>query len=168
MAAEPRTAAMHLSSIIRPDAIIVPLSATKRDGAITELSQALVVAGACSSAQGSDAAKLALKREKRGSTGFGHGVAVPHARLPWEHAPIAAFGIASEGIDFKALDREPVRAVFLLLTPEGQPDAHVAAMESIFAAIGNASFRRFLHQAKDAAAVMDLVTELESGAIRAG
>ncbi len=159
---------MQLSSIIRPDAIVVPLCAKKRDDAITELAKALVLAGGCSPLQGDDAAKLALKREKRGSTGFGHGVAVPHARLPWEHAPLAAFGLAPEGIDFKALDREPVRAIFFLVTPEGNPDAHVAAMESIFAAIGNSPFRRFLHQAKDAASVVDLVTELESGSIHAG
>lgn len=159
---------MQLSSIIEADAILIPLQSKKRDDAIGELADALTACRALDKTQSADARSLALKREKRGSTGFGHGVAVPHARLPWERKPLAAFGLAPAGIDFKALDREPVRAVFFLVTPEGNPDLHVAAMEAIFGALGNERFRKFLHQVDSSTQLRELIGDLEAGTIRAG
>ncbi|MDA0802366.1 MAG: PTS sugar transporter subunit IIA [Planctomycetota bacterium] len=160
-----RTAAMQLSSILIQRAVIVPLQSSKRDDAIQELASALAAAGACTDAEAADAVKFALKRERRGSTGFGHGIAVPHARLPWDKSPIAAFGLTVAGIDFKSLDREPVRGVFFMVTPEPKPDLHVEAMELIFSAFGHAQFRRFLLSATSPTAVTDLVAEYEAGAI---
>ena len=79
-----------------------------------------------------DFIKAIVKREKRGSTGFGHGVAVPHVK----HAAISkmavAVAVSRAGIEFNALDKQPVYSVFLLLSPEDQPEEHLKAMEVVF------------------------------------
>ena len=63
-------------------------------------------------------ATLILKREELGSTGVGNGVALPHARLTGIKAPFGMLARLRRGIDFEAIDGQPVDIVFLLLLPE--------------------------------------------------
>ncbi|MFM7808491.1 MAG: PTS sugar transporter subunit IIA, partial [Planctomycetota bacterium] len=65
------------------------------------------------------------------------------------------------GIDFNALDRQPVHAVFLLLSPEEQPEAHIDAMETLFA-LNEERFRKFLKQARTVADVVTLLEEADA------
>jgi PTS system nitrogen regulatory IIA component len=65
-------------------------------------------------------AKL-LDREEKGSTGFGRGVAVPHAKHEGVGKLIAAIGLSDRGVDFASLDKQPVFSVFLLLSPRTSP-----------------------------------------------
>ena len=158
---------MKLHQIIHTEAIVVPLTAGKREAAITELAEALTAAGALTAAECDAAVKAAIKREKRGSTGFGNGIAVPHAKIPGDRPPMAAVGICPAGMDFKSLDRQPVHAIFFLASPEGRPDDHVAAMEAIFSALSNAQFRKFLMQVRDRDEMIELLAEMDAGAVRA-
>jgi mannitol/fructose-specific phosphotransferase system IIA component (Ntr-type) len=74
-----------------------------------------------------------------------------------------AVGISRAGIDFNALDRQPVHAIFLLLSPEDRPEEHLDAMEALFGHLGQDRFRRFLRQAKDVADVVALLEEADAG-----
>ncbi|HRD50104.1 MAG: PTS sugar transporter subunit IIA [Candidatus Competibacter sp.] len=66
-----------------------------------------------------------IGRERLGSTGLGHGVALPHGRFnPIQHA-IGAFIKIRKGVDFDAIDREPVDLVFGLLVPDHYTDEHL-------------------------------------------
>jgi mannitol/fructose-specific phosphotransferase system IIA component (Ntr-type) len=103
-----------------------------------------------------------VKREKKGSTGFGHGVAVPHVKTTEVTRCVAAIGLHTGGIDFNALDRQPVHAVFLLLSPEEQPEAHLDAMESLFGTLSQEQFRKFLKQARTVADVVTLLEEADA------
>tara|TARA_B100001750_G_C15387495_1_gene535706 strand:+ start:183 stop:653 length:471 start_codon:yes stop_codon:yes gene_type:complete len=153
---------MKLMDIVVEEAIIPKLTATKRDGVIAELVAALVVAGCVAEEQQEDFTKAIIRRENKGSTGFGHGVAVPHIK----HADIKemriAIGNSPEGIDFKSLDREPVYSIMLLLSPEDQPENHLDAMEAIFSSLSQDTFRRFLRQASSADEVLTLLTETDT------
>jgi nitrogen PTS system EIIA component len=60
-----------------------------------------------------------IKREELGSTGVGNGVALPHARLQGLTTPFGVFARLRHGIDFEAIDSQPVNIVFLLLLPDG-------------------------------------------------
>ena len=148
--------------IIVKDAIIPELKATNRDGVITEMVDALVKSGCASEDQCEEFTKAIIRRENKGSTGFGHGVAVPHVK----HADIKtmhiAIGNSSEGVDFKALDREPVYSIVLLLSPEDQPENHLDAMEAIFSSLSQDTFRRFLRQANSSEDVLTLLTETDN------
>lgn len=153
---------MKLMYIVVTEAIIPELKATNRDGVITEMIEALVAANCVTEEQKDDFTKAIIRRENKGSTGFGHGVAVPHVK----HADIKemqiAIGNSPEGIDFKALDREPVYSVVLLLSPEDQPENHLDAMEAIFSSLSQDTFRRFLRQATSAEEVLTLLTETDN------
>lgn len=74
--------------------------------------------------------KLA-EREELGSTGIGHGVAIPHCKIPKLTEAVLAIGIAAEAIDFGALDQQPVRLFFVVLSPEGAPAVHLQVLSAI-------------------------------------
>lgn len=156
---------MKLRSLICETAIIVPLQGATRDAVVAELIDALLAAGAAPGGGREEMLKAVIKREKKGSTGFGHGVAVPHVRLPGATRATAAIGVSHAGVDFKALDRAPVHGIFLLVSPEKDPTAHLDAMETLFAGLGNDRFRRFLRQARGPADVLTLLEDADEGAL---
>ena len=71
------------------------------------------------------------EREKLGSTGFGRGVAIPHARMPNLTKPVAAFLRLATPVAFDAADDMPVDLVFGLLSPEQAGAAHLHALAAI-------------------------------------
>ena len=152
---------MKLMEIVNKDAIIPELKATNRDEVISELVDSLVTAHKVTEEQRDEFVKAIIRRENKGSTGFGHGVAVPHVK----HADIKtmqiAIGNSPDGVDFKALDREPVYSIVLLLSPEDQPEKHLDAMEAIFSNLSQDTFRRFLRQATTSEEVLTLLNETD-------
>jgi PTS system fructose-specific IIA component/PTS system nitrogen regulatory IIA component len=73
-----------------------------------------------------------------------------------------AIGNSAGGVDFKALDREPVYSIVLLLSPEDKPENHLDAMEAIFSSLSQDTFRRFLRQANTSDDVLTLLTETDN------
>jgi len=71
------------------------------------------------------------EREKLGSTGFGRGVAIPHARIPDLGRPVAVFLRLDTPVAFDAADGMPVDMVFGLLSPEAAGAAHLHALAAI-------------------------------------
>ena len=155
---------MKLLDIVVKKAIIPDLAATGRDGAIAEIVDALVNAGAIGPELPDEFVKEIIKREKRGSTGFGHGVAVPHVKHRAISKMAIGIGISQAGVEFNALDRQPVYAIFLLLSPEDKPEDHLDAMEAIFGNLSQETFRRFLRQARSVDEVWMLLEETDAKA----
>ncbi|MCZ6735806.1 MAG: PTS sugar transporter subunit IIA [Planctomycetota bacterium] len=155
---------MKLFDIVVKKAIIPNLAATERDSAIAEAIDALVSAGALSPELRDDFIKAVVKRENRGSTGFGHGVAVPHVKHPAISKMAVAIAVSQSGVEFNALDRQPVYSIFLLLSPEDQPEEHLDAMEAIFGNLSHETFRRFLRQAETTDEVLTLLNEADAKA----
>lgn len=71
------------------------------------------------------------EREELGSTGFGRRIAIPHARIPGLHRPVAAFMRLESPVEFDAADGIPVSLVFGLLSPEGAGATHLHALVAI-------------------------------------
>ena len=155
---------MKLLDIVVEDAILPKLNAGERDEAIAEVIDALVAAGAVSPELRDEFVKAIVKREKRGSTGFGHGVAVPHVKHPAITRMVVAIAISPNGVEFNALDKQPVYSIFLLLSPEDKPEDHLDAMEAIFGNLSQETFRRFLRQARDVQDVLTLLEEADAKA----
>jgi PTS system fructose-specific IIA component/PTS system nitrogen regulatory IIA component len=155
---------MKLLDIVIEKAILPDLKAAQRDEAIAEVIDMLVNAGALGPKLRDEFVKAIIKREKRGSTGFGHGVAVPHVKHPAIAKMAVAIAISKSGIDFNALDKQPVFSIFLLLSPEDKPEDHLDAMEAIFGNLSQDTFRRFLRQACSVSDVMTLLEEADSRA----
>ena len=155
---------MKLGDFIVKDSSVLDLKAKSRDGAIRELVEALAAAGALDVADVDTICKAILDRERHGSTGFGKGVAVPHAKHPAVKKRVATIGRSTEGIDFCSLDEAPVYTVVLLLSPPETPELHLEAMEIIFRHLQQDSFRRFLRQAATRQETMDLIAEVDQTA----
>ena len=153
---------MKLLDIVIKEAIIPSLAATQRDDAVTELIDAIVKVGALSPELRDEFVKAIIKREKRGSTGFGHGVAVPHVKHQAISKMAVAIGVSEPGVEFNALDQKPVYSIFLLLSPEDQPEEHLDAMEAIFGNLSQETFRRFLRQVKTTEHVLTLLEEADA------
>ncbi|MEM7625657.1 MAG: PTS sugar transporter subunit IIA [Planctomycetota bacterium] len=156
---------MKLSDFVVNDAILPQLQSAQRDDVVAELVDALIEAGAAPADLRDTLIDEILKREKNGSTGFGKGVAIPHVKHEQIAKVAAAIGISQAGVDYNALDKQPVYSIFMLLSPADQPDQHLHAMENIFANLQNDTFRSFLRQADNHEAVVTLLEEADSQTI---
>jgi fructose-specific phosphotransferase system IIA component len=156
---------MKLREIVVEKAIVPNLAATKLEEAIHELLDALVASGRVSKDMRDTFAKAILAREKKGSTGLNHGVAIPHTKTTSVKSPLVAVGVSRNGVDFNALDKQPVHSIFLMLSPEENPTLHVDAMKAIFTQLNKDQFRRFLRQATTVEAVMRLLDEADAGTV---
>ncbi|MEL6496909.1 MAG: PTS sugar transporter subunit IIA [Planctomycetota bacterium] len=153
---------MKLSELVHEAAISTALTSTQRDDVIAEMVDLLIASGAAEASSRDDLIKRVLDREQKGSTGFGRGVAVPHVKHTGVEKMTAAVGLSPTGIDFNALDRQPVYSVFLLLSPEDRPEEHLQAMEAIFKQLSKEIFRRFLRQAGSVEEVRTLLSDADN------
>ena len=157
---------MKLREIVVEEALIPNLQSEKREDVVKELIGSLVTAGAIDDDLREEFTKAVLTRERKGSTGFGHGVAVPHVKSPKVDKILVTIGVSETGIDFNALDKQPVYSLFLLLSPEDRPEEHLDAMEAIFANLSQEQFRKFLKQASSAEEILTLLDEADTSQVR--
>jgi mannitol/fructose-specific phosphotransferase system IIA component (Ntr-type) len=154
---------MKLQDFIVQESILADLAGADRDSVIREMVASLAAHGALPAAAVDDVVAALLKREDIGSTGFGKGVAVPHAKHPAVKRMAGTVGRSAAGIDFGALDHQPVYSVVLLLSPEAQPQQHLQAMNTIFSNLQKDMFRRFLRQCATREAICELLQEADQG-----
>src|SRR5437868_13326598 len=154
---------MKLKEFIVAEAIVPELKASDRDGVIRELVQSLSEAGAMPADAVDEVVAALSKREQNGSTGFGKGVAVPHVKHAKVKKMAGTVGRSVNGIDFAALDHQPVYSVFLLLSPDNQPQQHLQAMNIVFSNLQTDTFLRFLRQSTSREAIVDLLDEADQG-----
>ena len=152
---------LKLSTLISPGAIIPKLTSSDRNGVVTELVDALITSGAADPKLRQELLNRVLERENRGSTGFGKGIAVPHVKHKSVGGMAAAIGLSPTGVEFAALDKQPVYSFFLLLSPEDRPEEHLQAMELIFKNLSKETFRRFLRQSHTVDEVRALLDEAD-------
>ena len=100
------------------------------------------------------------EREKLGSTGFGRGVAIPHARLPDLGRPVAAFLRLETPVGFAAADDMPVDMVFGLLSPENAGAAHLHALAAISRLMRDERMHAALAQAPSDEALYGLLSNV--------
>jgi nitrogen PTS system EIIA component len=155
---------MKLSDFVVREAILVDLQATSKEAAIREIVGSLATAGRLDAADTDGVARAILNREELGSTGIGQGVAVPHTRHPKADKLIGTVAISRRGVDFAALDGEPVDIFFLLVSPPNQPGDHLRALENISRHLKDDKFVSFLRQAKTREQVIEILDEADQGA----
>ena len=144
-------------------ATIPEFQSSTRDGAIEELVSSLDKAGCLVNCNVKVITRAVIKRENEASTGMGKGVAVPHVKHKSVKNVVAAIGQCSTGIDFSALDKQPVYSVILLISPVNESDRHLQAMENIFRNLQYEKFRSFLRQCRTAEQIEDLLREVDEG-----
>ena len=155
---------VKLCEFISKEAIVPELSAKDRNGVVRELVESLAKVGAVAENLGEDLIAEVIKREMNGSTGFGKGVAVPHAKHSKLKKMVGTIGRSTAGVDFASLDKQPVYSFVLLLSPIADPEKHLAAMNIVFSNLQVDMFRKFLRQADTQQKIWDLLEEADQAA----
>ncbi|MCX5783949.1 MAG: CNNM domain-containing protein [Elusimicrobia bacterium] len=105
---------------------------------------------------------LLVKREKSFSCALGHGTAFPHARAPKLSQTLVTFGRSQEGLDFSCMDNEPVKLMFLILTPLQEPTAQLRVLSLLAGVVSNYAIKKQLLSAKSAQEILEILTAYEN------
>ena len=150
---------MDLADILSRDQIVTDLQASDRWQAIDELIQNLVAGGKIKPEHRDAISAVVKKRETSMSTGIGFGIGIPHASTDLIHEVVGAFGRSKKGVNFDALDNQPVNLVMLFLVPQGQFQKHLHTLANIAKILHKAEFRQALEQALDADAMLKIIKD---------
>jgi PTS system fructose-specific IIA component/PTS system nitrogen regulatory IIA component len=133
---------MQMTSFLMRAAVLPSLTATSRDEAIAEMVKVLEAAGAFEAASSNDIVAAVLRREQLGSTGIGRGVAIPHSRHSAVSRLVGGMALCRrpEGIEFNAIDGEPVHVLILLISPQDQPGHHLRALDCVVQTLKDDAF----------------------------
>lgn len=119
---------MALADLLQQDAIIPALKVNSKKQLLQELA---AKASRITGVPEREVFDVILQRERLGSTGVGHGIAIPHGKLSSISTITGVFARLETPVDFEALDDQPVDLVFLLLAPEGAGADHLKALSRI-------------------------------------
>ncbi len=119
---------MALADLLQQDAIIPALKVNSKKQLLQELA---AKASRITGVPEREVFDVILQRERLGSTGVGHGIAIPHGKLSSISTITGVFVRLETPVDFEALDDQPVDLVFLLLAPEGAGADHLKALSRI-------------------------------------
>ncbi len=165
---------MNLADILQKDQIVPDLKASNRWEAIEELISTLVSCGKIRPEDREQITAVVKARDNKMSTGIGFGVGIPHASTDLISEVIGAFGRSrkkvsaaeaaargwsetAKGINFDALDNQPVNLVMLFLVPQGQFQKHLHTLASIAKRLHNKDFRQALEEADDAETMLRVI-----------
>src|SRR5271157_2571620 len=150
---------MDLGDILSREQIIPDLRATNRWEAIDELINNLVATGKILPEHHEAIAAVVKKRESSMSTGIGFGIGIPHASTDLISEVVGALGRSKKGVNFDALDNQPVNLVMLFLVPQGQFQKHLHTLANIAKLLHKADFREALEKSPDADAMLAVIRE---------
>ena len=152
---------MNLLDFLVVEATIDDLTARDKVGAIREMVARLVEVGVLKKEQAKSVTEALMTRESLGSTGIGKGVAVPHAKCRSVEKLTGLVALSRSGVDFAAIDGEPVHVFFLVLSGREQSVEHLRALERIAVVLRDGNFSQFLKRAADHDEIAELLAEAD-------
>ena len=117
-----------LSEFLVPEACLPAIGSCTKEEAVLQMVEALIAAGAVTGITCDEIMELLWKRESLGTTGVGHHVAVPHIKHPKVDRLVGCLAHSVDGIDYGALDDEPVHLLMLYLIPADRPNEAFRAL----------------------------------------
>ncbi len=149
----------RLASILPAAQVLVSVDATSKKRAFEEAGLLFENLHGLSRALVTDSL---FARERLGSTGLGHGVAIPHGRIKGMKAPMAAVVQLAEPIGFDAPDEQPVKLLIFLLVPEAATQKHLEILSEIAELLSDAPLREKMKSSADAAVLHELIATWQS------
>ena len=144
----------RLAAILPVEQVLVGVDATSKKRAFEEAGLLFESLHGLSRALVTDSL---FARERLGSTGLGHGVAIPHGRIKGLKSPMAAVFQLAQAIGFDAPDEQPVKLLIFLLVPEAATQKHLEILSEIAELLSNASLRDTMINSASAAALHGLI-----------
>ncbi len=168
---------MRLTNFLVRDAIIPNLAASStgvdphdaaataaiKQQVISEMVASLRSAGYFRDDDLSDIVRAVMRREQLGTTGIGHGIAIPHSRHPSVDRLIGTLALARDGLPFESLDGEPVYVFVLLVSPQERPGDHLRALEAVVRTMRDEEFVRRLRSGKTREEIWNLLETAAPG-----
>lgn len=144
---------MNMADLISKDSILVNVKSKSKKNVLETISDNLANGN---SGQKDTIFDKLYEREKLGTTAFGQGIAIPHARIPQIESPKILFMKLSEGIDFDALDKKKVDLIFSLIVPDTKDDFHLEILSKVAALVDNKIFVQRIRDLSDKKEILDL------------
>lgn len=154
---------MKLIEILSPDVIKIGLTALEKNECFEELIDLLYDAKKITDKE--RALKAIHAREDMRSTGIGKGVAVPHGKDESIKTIVAAAGTSKDGIEFDAIDGQPVHLVFLVLAENNNPGPHLQTLSEIATCLNVPGLQQKLVNAKTPQEFMSILAQLDTEAL---
>ena len=149
----------RLATILPAAQVLVQIDATSKKRAFEEAGLLFEHLHGLSRALVTDSL---FSRERLGSTGLGHGVAIPHGRIKGLKAPMAAVLQLANAIGFDAPDERPVSLLIFLLVPEAATQKHLEILSEIAEMLSDAGLRENLISTASATELHDLIANWQS------
>lgn len=149
---------MELASLTRPELIFPRLDCANGTGLLRFLAERVAALGYVDNAE--SLYERLVEREELGSTGVGGGVAIPHCKMKGLERVVLAVGLTTKPIDFAALDQEPVRLFFLVISPTSSPAAHLQCLAAISKWVKHVEHVRSISELEDP---QEILQRLQSG-----
>ncbi|WP_407397516.1 PTS sugar transporter subunit IIA [Treponema sp.] len=150
---------MIFSKVFSPKSVILNLQSEEKDELFEELVQAIYTANPTLDRE--EALASVRERESKMSTGIMHSIGVPHGNSKSVKGCIGAVGISRRGIDYDALDGQPVHFVFMLICGEGEDELHLEVLKELAVVLQDKQFIEELRELKDPQEVYDLLCRSE-------
>ena len=150
---------MKIHEVLDRRAIKIGLEEVGKENVLKELVQ--VLAGVRNIGDPKAIVKALIERENLGSTGIGQGIAIPHGKTDKVDQLVAVMGISHKGVNFDALDGEPVYIFFLLVTPKDASGPHLKALAQISRLLRDSYFCELIRRCKTPEEVYTLIKNEE-------
>lgn len=150
---------MKITEFLDKRGIKLDMESTEKDDSLKELVD--VLAGIADIGDRKSIVRALIERENLGSTGIGQGIAIPHGKTDRVGGLVAVLGISHKGVNFEALDGEPVYIFFLLVAPKDTSGPHLKALAQISRILRDSYFCELLRRCKTPAEVYDLIKREE-------
>ncbi|WEV43959.1 fructose-specific PTS transporter subunit EIIC [Lactobacillus sp. ESL0684] len=151
---------MEIKDILAPESMIMSLKATNKEDAIKEMADLEVKTGIVNDED--EFIKSIWEREHESTTGIGDGIAMPHARNKSINKARVLFAKSKQGIDFDALDGQPVYLFFMISAPAGADNTHLEALAKLSGLLVDPELVSMLKKAQTPTEVIDLFEQAEA------
>jgi nitrogen PTS system EIIA component len=138
---------MQIESLLTLERTRNNQDADSKRGALELLAQ--VIVKDLPAIEADDLFRRFLARERLGSTGIGHGIAIPHCRISGSAGAVGALITLTQPIEYDSIDGEPVDILFAMLVPEEAHDEHLKNLAALAGALTRSEFRQRLRAASD-------------------
>ncbi|MBU0755021.1 MAG: PTS sugar transporter subunit IIA [Planctomycetes bacterium] len=150
---------MSYTQLFKENNIIGDLQATEKKTVLEEMIETSVERGLCAKSKKKSILDALLERERLGSTGLGHGIAIPHVKIDGFQGQTCLLARSKTGVDFSAVDGEPVYIFFLLISSSIDATEHLSILQWISRMARHQDFTSFVKNAKDVKEILSIIKE---------
>jgi mannitol/fructose-specific phosphotransferase system IIA component (Ntr-type) len=153
---------LKLSELLDETAVLLDVSGRDKWQIIEALTDRLVASGGIAADVRDEVLAALVAREKSMSTGMEQGIALPHTSVPHVNQPVAALGVAPDGVDFQAIDGRPTQLVILLVNPAHRTKDHIRTLAEIARLLSSRDLRQSLVRCQSEEQVVEIIRAAEA------